>query len=195
MVEDRLMDVPLEISFRNMDHSDAVELRVRERAVKLEQYFGRINSCRVVVEAPERSKRKGQLFHVRLDITVPGKELVVNRHPGAKHAHEDVYVAIRDAFRAAERQLEDHSRRVSGRVKAHEAPPHGKVLRLFPDQDYGFIALSDGQEVYFHRNAVVNDGFDTLEVGAEVRLAIAEKEGVEGPQASTVHPVGKQHPT
>lgn len=185
------MDLPLELSFRNMDRSDAVQARVRERAAKLEQYFGRINSCRVVIEAPERSKRKGKLFHVRLDITVPGKELVVKRHPGAKHAHEDVYVALRDAFDAAERQLEDHSRKVSGRVKTHEAPPHGKVLRLFPEQDYGFIALPDGQEVYFHRNSVAGDAFDRLEVGAAVRLAIDEKEGVQGPQASTVHAAGK----
>ena len=107
------MDLPLELSFRNMDSSDAVAARVRERVEKLEQYFGRINSCRVVVEAPHRRHHKGKIFHVRIEIGVPGRApLVVSRDPGQAHAHEDVYVAIRDAFGAAARQLEDHARKI-----------------------------------------------------------------------------------
>jgi cold shock CspA family protein len=78
-------------------------------------------------------------------------------------------------------------------VKTHEAPLHGKVLRLFPYEGYGFIDMSDGREVYFHRNSVVEGSFDELEEGAEVRVVVAEKEGEQGPQASTVKPVGKHH--
>lgn len=187
------MDVPLQISFRNMDKSDAIEARVRERAEKLERYFGHITSCRVVVEAPDRHHRKGKLYHVRIDLGVPGREIVVSRHPKDNHAHEDVYVAVRDAFDAARRQLEDHGRRLEGKVKTHEAPPHGKVLRIFPEEGYGFIESSDGQEIYFHRNSVLRDAFGKLSPGDEVRIVIAEGESAEGPQASTVDPLGKRH--
>jgi len=115
------MDIPLEISFHNMDRSDAVEAKVRERAEKLERYFGHITSCRVVVEAPERRHTKGNLFQVKIEIGVPSRPpLIVNRHPGDKHTHEDVYVAVRDAFDAARRQLEDYAGKIGGKVKAHD---------------------------------------------------------------------------
>jgi ribosomal subunit interface protein len=176
-----------------MDHSDAIETRVRERIERLERFFDRITACRVVVEAPERRHHKGKLYHVGIDILVPGAELLVNRHPKDKHAHEDVYVAIRDAFNAAQRKLEDHVRKMGGQVKSHEAPLHGSVIRLLPEAGYGFIVASDGREVYFHRNSVLRDGFDALEVGSEVRLVVAEGEGAEGPQASTIDPMGRHH--
>lgn len=187
------MDLPLQVTFRNMDRSDAVEARVRERAAKLERFFEHVTSCRVVVEAPDRHHRKGKLYHVRIELGVPGKELVVSRHPKAKHAHEDVYVAVRDAFDAARRQLEDYVRRLEGKVKSHEVPPHGKVVRIFPDDGYGFIESSDGQEIYFHRNSVLRSAFDKLETGDEVRIVVAEGESAEGSQASTVDPLGKRH--
>lgn len=188
------MDIPLEISFRNMDRSASVEDRVRERAEKLETYFGRINSCRVVVEAPQRRHRKGRLYRVRIEVGVPGKDVVVSRHPQDNHTHEDVYVAVRDAFDAAQRQLEDHARKVRGQVKTHEAPLHGTVIQLLPDEGYGFVASTDGREIYFHKNSVAQDGFSTLEVGTRVRLAVAEREGEQGPQASAVVPVGSHPP-
>ena len=189
------MDVPLELSFRNMDPSDAVEAKVRERVDKLETFFGRINACRVVVEAPHRHRRKGKIYHVRIEIGVPGRTLIVDRDPGQHHAHEDVYVAIRDAFDAARRQLEDHSRKAAGKVKAHEVPVHGAISTLNGHQGYGIATLPDGQEVYFHRNSVVNDGFANLDVGDQVRLVVAESESAKGPQASTVTPIGKHHLT
>jgi ribosomal subunit interface protein len=187
------MDIPLQVSFRNMDHSDAVEAQVRERAAKLENFFRRITSCRVVVEAPERRHRKGKLYHVRIELAVPGRELIVSRHPSQKHAHEDVYVAIRDAFDAARRQLEDHARKLAGKVKSHEVPLHGRIARLFPYEGYGFIETSDGREIYFHKNSVLRQRFDHLEIGHEVRLVMAEGESPKGPQASTVDPIGKHH--
>ncbi len=187
------MQIPVQVTFRNMDPSKAVEAKIRGKAEKLERYFDRVVSCRVVVESPHRRHHKGSLYNVRIDIGVPGKEIVVN-HTGSKnHAHEDVYVAVRDAFNAAARRLEDHARKVRGEVKSHEVPPHGKVARLFPYEGYGFVEMSDGREIYFHRNSVVNDGFDQLEAGQEVRVAVAEGESAEGPQASTVTPIGKHH--
>jgi len=187
------MDVPLELSFRNMGPSDAVEARVRERVEKLERYFGCINSCRVVVEAPHRRHHKGKLYHLRIDIGVSGREIVVNRVPHDRHAGEDVNVAIRDPFDAAARQLEDHSRKAAGRVKAHEVPPHGKVSALHAYDGYGFVTSADGQEVYFHKNAVVNGAFNKIAIGDEVRVALIEGESDKGPQATTVIPIGKHH--
>lgn len=105
------MQFPLEISFRNMDPSPAVEARIREKAAKLERFHDRIIGCTVVVEAPHRSQHKGKLYSVRLDISVPGKDIVVDRAKPVDHAHEDVYVAVRDAFSAATRRLEDQVRK------------------------------------------------------------------------------------
>jgi ribosomal subunit interface protein len=185
------MQIPLQISFRNMDPSPAVEARIREKAAKLERFHDRIIGCNVVVEAPHRHQNKGKLYNVRVDISVPGKDVVVDRAKPLDHAHEDVYVAIRDAFDAATRRLEDHARRMRGDIKTHSVPQHGTIASLLPD--YGFITTADGQEVYFHRNSVVGATYDTLEVGNEVSLVMAEKEGVEGAQASTVRPIGKHH--
>jgi ribosomal subunit interface protein len=106
-----------------MDSSQAIADKIRERAAKLDRYHHHITSCRVMVEAPHRHREHGQLFHVRVDITVPGGELMVTRDPPRHGAHKDVYVAIRDAFDAAARQLEDYARRQQGRVKVHEAQP------------------------------------------------------------------------
>jgi ribosomal subunit interface protein len=116
------MQIPLEINFRHMEPSEAVEATIREKVTKLERHFDRIVGCRVVIEAPHRRQSKGKLFTVTVNVAVPGKELVVN-HTGSKdHAHEDAYVAIRDAFAAAARQLEDHARKVRGEVKTHTPP-------------------------------------------------------------------------
>jgi ribosomal subunit interface protein len=188
-----MMQIPVQLSFRGIAHSDAVEASIRERAGNLEQFYDRITSCRVVVEKPHAHHRKGSLYHVRIDLTVPGREIVVGRDPAAHHAHEDVYVAIRDAFDAARRQLEDHVRKDRGDVKSHEAARHGRVSKLFARSGYGIIETSDGREIYFHRNSVVDDAFDHLETGHEVRFVAAEGESEKGPQATTVHLVGKHH--
>ena len=108
-------------------------------------------------------------------------------------AHEDVYVAVRDAFNAATRRLQDHVRKTTGHVKTHEVPVHGTVVRLFREDGYGFIETSEGDEIYFHRNSVVDGSFEDLDVGQEVRLVVAYGESEHGAQASTVKPVGKHH--
>ncbi len=117
------MEIPLEVNFRNMDPSPAVEARIREKAAKLERFHDRIIGCTVVVEAPHRHHHKGKLYSVHIDISVPGKDVVVDRAKPSDHAHEDVYVAIRDAFNAATRRLEDQARKMRGSVKAHAGRP------------------------------------------------------------------------
>jgi cold shock CspA family protein/ribosome-associated translation inhibitor RaiA len=179
------MQVPLEVYFHNTDKSDAIEAIVRERARTLERYADTIVSCRVTIEAPHKHHHQGKLFRVTVDLHVPGAHIVVNRDPSQHHAHEDVSVAIHDAFDAARRQLQDHFRVVRGKVKAHEEQPHGRIVELVPAQDFGRIETVDGREVYFHRNSVLNADFDKLETGMRVRFD--EERGDQGPQASTVH--------
>jgi cold shock CspA family protein/ribosome-associated translation inhibitor RaiA len=184
------MQTPLRISFQNIEPSPSIEARIREKAAKLERFHDRIVGCEVVVEAPHRHHRKGKLYHVRLTVNVPGKDIHVGRTGPQDHAYEDINVAIRDAFDAAGRLLEDHARTMRGDVKTHAAPAHGSIVRLL--QDYGFIETPEG-EVYFHRNSVTGGTYDDLEAGQQVRLVIAEKEGEHGLQASTVTPIGKHH--
>ncbi|HZY31178.1 MAG TPA: HPF/RaiA family ribosome-associated protein, partial [Candidatus Methylomirabilis sp.] len=119
--EEIAMQLPLEVTLRDISPSEAIEAYIQERAARLELFYDRIMSCRVVVEAPVRHHRKGGPYKVRIDLTVPGDELVINRQ-----VDEDLYVAIRDAFHAARRRLEDHARRQRGAVKVHEASPHAR---------------------------------------------------------------------
>lgn len=187
------MPIPLEITIHNMDPSPAVEAAVREKAAKLEHFADKIMGCQVRIDAPHKHHGKGKLYRVSVEIEVPGGHIVASRDPTKNHSHEDIYVAIRDAFRAAGRQLQDHTRVRRGKIKQHEAPPHGRVARLYPEEGYGIIATADGREVYFHRNSLINVTFEHLEPGAEVRFD--EEAGEKGPQASTVSLIGKHHLT
>jgi cold shock CspA family protein/ribosome-associated translation inhibitor RaiA len=183
------MKIPLQISFSNMTPSDAVEARIRKLAGKLDRFHDRIMSCRVVVSAPNRRGRQGNLYKVSVDAKLPGREIAVNRNPPQHHAHEDVYVAIRDAFEALSRRVEDVARERRGDVKTHQAEPSGRVSRLFPDKRYGFIEDDEIGEVYFHANSVTNGGFDKLAIGSTVHY-LAEL-GEKGQQATVVKPTRK----
>lgn len=168
-----------------------MEAEIRRRAKKLERFAADIVSCRVTVEAPHKHHRHGRLFRVSVDVQLPGSEIVVSREPTEHHAHEDVYVAIRDAFRAARRQVQDAVRKRRGDVKTHQVPPHGTISVIDPDAGYGRINTPQGREIYFHRNSLVGAKFDHLKVGDEVRFN--EEPGDRGPQATSVQPIGKHH--
>lgn len=183
------MRLPLEITFHNMHHDANIESAIRTHAKWLDNYYDGIMSCRVVVDRPHLHHKEGNLYQIRIDLKVPGGELVVNREPAQHVDYKDLDIMIRDAFDEARRQLEDHVRRQRGAVKLHESLPHARVARVFPDSGYGFLETPDGREVYFHRNSVVKASFDDLKVGSEVRFA--EELGEQGPQASTVTPVGR----
>jgi ribosomal subunit interface protein len=185
------MKLPLQIMFRGLESSDALEADIREHVDKLDRYSPDIMSCHVVVEARHKHHQDGNLFHVRVDFTVPGREIVTSRERDLHHSHTDAYVAIHDAFDEARRQLEDYERFRRDQVKAHEAPGHGKITRLNLDGGYGFIETADGREIYFHRNSVLRAPFARLQAGQEVRFD--EELGEKGPQATTVRVVGKHH--
>lgn len=180
-----------QIEFRHMAPSEALSSDISRRIAHLEHLFDRVVGCRVVVEAPHRHHRQGKLYRVSVEIDVPGRRLVANHARPHDHAHEDAHVAVRDAFDAAARQLQDHAREWRGDVKSHTEPPHGRVVKLFAGQGYGFIELSDGQDVYFHRNSVEGDGFDRLAVGDRVHVTVIEGESDKGAQASIVRPVAR----
>lgn len=179
------MQIPLQITFRHLPHSDALEARIREKATKLDRFFPHVMSCRVVVEEQRLHQHQGKLFNVRIDLHIPGHELVVNMDHD-----EDVFVAVRDAFRDARRQLEEHARLMRGDVKAHPLEQHGRVARLSPKEGCGFIETLDGRELYFSRENVVSPAFEQLQEGTEVQFL--EDIGGEGPQAKRVS-AGKHH--
>lgn len=211
----KTIKIPLQVTFKNMEPSETIEAHIRDGAEKLDTFYDQIMGCRVLVEAPHRHHRKGQLYHVRIDLTVPGGEFVIKRAPRlitdrplryhkvpddvepeesreeSKYAaHDDILLAIRDAFDAARRKLQDYARRRRGVLKVHEGTPHARVTKLFPEEGFGFLETPEGREIYFHEHSVLDSGFNGLEIGTEVHFV--EEPGEKGPQASTVTPV-KHH--
>jgi cold shock CspA family protein len=185
------MEVPVNITCHNLDRSEWIEGDVRSHLAKLEEYCDRMTSCHVVVEAPHRHHKHGNLYRVRLVLSVPHRELVVDHDRGDRPEHADLHVAIRDAFHALRRQLEDYVRELRGDTKTHQVPAHGRVVQILPKEGYGFIETPDSRSIYFHRNSVLNDAFGDLELGSEVRFV--EESGDKGPQATSVRLVGKHH--
>ena len=173
------MELPIQIATRNTTLGASEEEAIRREAKKLETFADRITSCRVMVETPHRRGTEAIQYLVRIDLTLPGRELVVKRQP-----QEQLHTAVQDAFDVAKRQVQDHVRRRRGIVKTHLPADRARVLTLFPWEGYGFLEDHQGREIYFHRNSVLNGAFDRLTKGAEVRFV--EEEGNEGPQASTV---------
>jgi cold shock CspA family protein/ribosome-associated translation inhibitor RaiA len=176
------------ITFRHMSSSPALLADIHRRIAWLERFHPAIVGCHVAVEAPRRH-RQGGLFRVRVEVSVPGGEVVVSRSPPAHHSHSDAYVAVRDAFRAARRELMDRARLMRGDVKGHVVQLTGHVVRLFdePRGRYGFLGTGDGREIYFHEHALLDEWSD-LRVGDRVRFV--EEAGDKGPQASTVERLG-----
>lgn len=173
------MKLPLEISAKNVHLSEEIEDTIREKAQKLENFYDQIIRCRVKVDIPHRSQRSGAHYCVRIDLTVPGGELVVKREPG-----ENLQVAVGNSFEAAERQLKAFADRQRGEVKRHEERPCARISKIFPDEGYGFLTTPEGREVYFHENAVLNGKFKDLTIGTPVFYV--EGEGEKGARASTL---------
>ncbi|HEV8441742.1 MAG TPA: HPF/RaiA family ribosome-associated protein [Methylomirabilota bacterium] len=183
------MNRPVEVTFRNVPHFEAIETVVRREAQKLERYSKKIVGCRVAIERPQRFQRQGNTYRVRISISAAARRpIVVSREPLDSDMHDDLRTIVIGAFKAARRQLQSMVEQQRG----DEKPPHeprALVVRLFPEAGYGFLKTPDGEELYFHRNSVLHDDFERLAVGTEVRFE--EAEGEQGPQASTVQVVNK----
>lgn len=185
------MKQPLDISFHGMQRSQALEDAVRKKAEHLERFASDIVACRVVVDLLHKHRHQGRPFGVRIDLTIPGHELVVDRIE-----HEDVHVALRDAFDDMGRQLEDVVRQRRGDEKRHARELHGEVVRLNGDEGFGFIRTPDGEEYYFARDNLASGGFEHLEVGTKVQFIV--EVAAQGRQAKRVslgkHGVGGAQP-
>lgn len=180
------MQVPLQITIRNMEHSSAVEERVRAKANKLTQFSEQIISCHVVIEESQAFKQNGNLFNVSVHVTMPKKnDLIVNHNE-----QENLYMAIRDAFDDMTRKVEEASNILQGDVKHHAPIIRGEIVRLFDDGRFGFIASTMGDEYYFNEGNLVKHKFDHLKVGMPVHFI--EIMGDEGMRACRVS-VSKEH--
>lgn len=168
-----------------MDPSPALEARIRQLASRLDRFSPHIMRCHVIVEPPVHHQRQGFLYDFRIDITLPEVQIAIRHAHPADHAHEDPYLALRDAFLAARRKLEDYERKRRGEVKRRSEPAHGWIAELDAEGGSGRIETPDGRQIYFHRNRVMGSRFQDLSRGAEVRFA--EEVGDLGPQASTLH--------
>lgn len=178
---------PVKITFLNLPHSEALADNIEKRAAKLATFYDRITNCEVMVEVPHKHQHQDSFHHIRISLGLPGEELIVNHAPPSTIKYQDVYVTIHEAFDEVRRQLQDYAHLQRGDVKTHEAPPQGQISKLFPQEGYGFIKLADGREIYFHKNSVLEEGFDQLELGTSV--SFVEENGEQGPQATAVRPV------
>lgn len=173
------MKLPVHIQFHGMAPSEALERSAGAHVLKLESFAPDIMACRVGIELEQKHKHQGRPFSVRIDLTLPGHELVVNRVQ-----NEEVYVALRDAFDSMKRQLVDVVRRRQRQEKLHPVPLHGEVVRLDDKEGFGFIRTPAGDEYYFGRDNVAGTPFEHVQHGSAVQF-IPELGG-DGRQAKRV---------
>jgi len=193
-VEAMAMEVPLELAFKDVQRTEAIDEFIQEKLERLERVCDYIVSCRLTVEKPQRHQQTGSPYRARLVVRVPpGHEIVAKRESSAGDMHEQLITVLNDVFETARRQLQSLVDRQQGLVKRHpEREMMAVVVRLFRENSYGFLRAADGMEIYFHRNSVLHDDFDRLEVGTGVRYEV--EEGEKGPQATTVELVEKRGP-
>jgi cold shock CspA family protein/ribosome-associated translation inhibitor RaiA len=180
------MQVPLSISYRDIEKSDVIDNLIREKAQKLEQVCDYITSCRVAVERPHSFVKNRNPYRVRIDITVPPQqEVVVSKEPGNNEKDDALPTVIREAFEAARKQLKKLVELQRQEVKVHpEQEVRAIITTVNKDAGFGYITTVGGREIYFHKNSVVNEKFDDLEPGRGVRFS--EEMGDKGPQASSI---------
>ena len=184
------METLAEIDFQGLDPLPAIHEEVARHIEHLERRFGRITACRIVVKGPGLHHQTGGLYEINVHLALPhSKDVSVAHTAQNDERYADIHFALNNAFKRARRQLQDRVRRLQHQVKHHEATPAGRVARLDPSGDFGFIQTTDGRQIYFHRNSVLNDAFGRLKPGTAV--SFAEEEGEKGPQASTVRLLGK----
>lgn len=184
------MQTPVQIDFQGLDANSTTREVIAKHVAELEQRCGRMTACRVVLKGPGKHHRTGGLYEVNIRLSLPdGREVDISRTPKADERHSDLTFAIDDVFKRARRRLQDQVRRLQRQVKQHDDQPIGRVARLDALGEFGIIEAPDGQEIYFHRNSVLNKEFSKLKIGAQVTYF--EEAGEKGSQASTVKLLGK----
>jgi ribosome-associated translation inhibitor RaiA len=183
------MQKPVQITFKGTQNSPALEALIRHHVDALDRQHPRITGCRVVVEIPNRSADKTKVpIAVTVEVDLPGHKSIVGKDAQElSEVKDDRTVYVNNAFEAVERQLARIADKQEQTVNRTEVSPHsGMVVRLFPEQDYGFVEVDNSSELYFTRNAVVGGNFDELDVGMVVHVTPAMAEGPMGPQAYAV---------
>lgn len=174
------MLLPLQITSQDISLTEAIEAKIRKKAEKLEHFYPTIVSCRVTIKVPNKHHHKGRIYNVRIDLKVPNNEIAIT-----KEKEEDLYAAIRDAFTAAKRKLENFAQFQRGDVKKHEAIQKGYISELVKEEDFGFIKSLDGNDTYyFHSTNVKSPAYKQLKVGIKVQFLV--EQGTEGPHAVRV---------
>lgn len=188
------MKVPPEITYRDVEKTDAIDALVNEKIAKLEKVCNYISSCHIAIEKIHDRPKSGSPYRTRIDITVPpGHEIIAESNPGETTQYVDIDTVIRDAFSMATRQLKKLASQQRDSDKTRTAQLQetmGLVTKIFREEGYGFIkTIDDAEDIYFHQNSVLNDDFDRIEIGTGVRFF--SEEGDRGLQASTVKIVDK----
>lgn len=173
------------ITYRHVDPSPAVETLIGRRVKKLEQINDRIVGCDVTLEAPQKPRRRGRLYSVRVMLRTPGPDLSAARTVAQGSARDDVLLAMNRAFSAAETRLK-RQKKVMGGVEVKRHPPYvqGEIEQIEPELGWGIIRTGDGREVYFQRDALTGADWETLTPGTKMRFR--EMEGEKGPYAAAV---------
>jgi cold shock CspA family protein len=184
------MQTPVEMEFQEMAASPATRELITDYLNKLEQRYGRITACRIVVRGPGHRHQSRGLYEINIRPALPdGREVNVGRTPKQDERYSELPFAINDTFKRARRQLQDNTRRMEGMIKSHEGQPIGTVVRFDPAGEFGFLRSSDGEEIYFDRNSVLDGEFSELPVGS--RVVFVEEIGEKGAQAGTMKLLGK----
>lgn len=201
--------IPLQIAFLHAEPTPYIEDLIRAEAAKLQRYYPRLVGCRVTAERGT-GRETGNLWHIRVELSVPGSEIVVQSEPSlggsarqtkqaairksmeVRRERQLAHRAIRDAFKAARRQLQDFARKQRGDMKRTEQPQTATITQVFCEKGYGFLVTPEGKEVYFHKESVLNYSFEHLKPGTTV--AFTEAKGEKGPQATSVKVLHKEGP-
>jgi cold shock CspA family protein len=185
------MQIPLELSFRDVLKTEVVENLISKKVEKLLKICNYMTSCSIAVEQPQKEMRQGSPYRVRIQCNVPPKhKIIAKREPGQGNMHEDITTVIRATFQTAERELKKIMQQQRDEVKTHPMQENQAIVRkLFHEQGYGFLRTVDNREIYFHKNSVLHGDFGRLEIGTGVRFT--ESLGAKGPQASSVQIVDK----
>lgn len=184
------METPVKIEFQGMEPIERVRSNILHCVSRLEQRCGRITACRVVVKGSSARHHTGGLYEVNMWLSLPeGRQVAVEHTPQNDERYADLAFSINDTFKRARRQLQDKVRLMQRQTKTHESAPVGTVKRLENEGRYGFLETSDGREIYFHENSVLDGQFAKLKTGT--RVTFTEEMGEKGPQASTVKRLGR----
>ena len=178
--------LPLQITFRRIDHSAAIESAIRRHAARLERFQDQITRCHVIVDIPHQHRHRGNHYAIRLEMTTPSGEVFVMRDPELDDSRSDFQTVLRDAFDAATRHLDSDAQRRQGNEAVAAQAPLGRVTQLFPESGYGFLETLSGEEVYFHQNTVKDGAFAQLAVGSPVHYTLAPEDGDHGARAASV---------